>query len=385
MIWLLLALAAATGLAGAAFAAMVYRKNMQYWLPSYCVPAETAAKPNPDGLHHVFIAVCDHWEPSNELAARDVAMAKVDRWARAYPELYRDFKDSDGRPPQHTFFYPQEEYLPEHIDRIGELCRQGFGDVEVHLHHDKDTPLAFEEKLSQFRDVLFHRHGLLRRDPRSGAVTYGFIHGNWSLCNSHPDGVDCGVDHEIPILKRTGCYADFTMPSAPDPTQTSTINSIYYARDIPGRRKSHDKGLRARVGQQAPADYLLMVQGPLVLDWRNRQLGLLPRIENGDIVAGRPMSVTRMECWLRAGIHVRGQPNWQFVKLHTHGCKDGNIEAWLGGEMVQFHRDLAMMARERPKLRYHYVTAWEMAQLVHQAEAGQSVPRIQPDAKAAAK
>lgn len=360
----------------AAATAVIRQKNMHYWLPSYLLPAERAVRPDPSRPRHVFIAVCDHWEPGNDGADPDLAMERVDRWADEYPRLHREFSDSSGRPPQHTFFYPEEEYRPEHIDRIGALCRAGFGDVEIHLHHDKDTPAGFEEKLTRFRDILFNRHGLLRRDPNTGGITYGFIHGNWSLCNSHPDGVDCGVDQELGILYRTGCYADFTMPSAPDPTQTRTVNSIYYARDIDGRRKSHDSGVTARVGQSAILDHLLMIQGPLTLDWKQRRFGIVPRIENGDIIAGRPMTITRLDQWLAAGVGVLGRPNWQFVKLHTHGCKVGNIDAWLGGEMGQFHRDLRRRAGEDPMFRYHYVTAWEMAQLVHQAEEQVVEPSI---------
>ena len=88
------------------------------------------------------------------------------------------------------------------------------------------------------------------------------------------------------------------------------------------------------------------------------------------------MSRHRLQHWLKAGVHVRGQPNWVFVKLHTHGCNTPNMNAWLGDEMLQFHRDLRAMASADPQFRYHYVTAWEMAQLVHQAESGASEPMI---------
>src|SRR5438132_607974 len=77
----------------------------------------------------------------------------------------------------------------------------------------------FRRKLVWFRDVLAQRHGLLARDRTTGALGYGFIHGNWALCNSRPDGRWCGVNNELEILRATGCYADFTMPSAPHPTQ----------------------------------------------------------------------------------------------------------------------------------------------------------------------
>lgn len=354
----------------------IRRKNLHYWLRAHFVPASPSEPARADEPLHVFIAVCDHWEPEWGKPSREVSLAKVDRWVSEYPRWYAHFQDSDGRPPQHTFFFPQDEYRPEYLDRIARLCHAGLGDVDVHLHHDHDTAADFEDKLEKFKLALFHRHGLLRKDPRTGEVAYGFIHGNWTLCNSSPSGEDCGVDHELSILLRTGCYADFTMPSAPSDTQTRIINSIYYAKDIPGRRKSHDFGTLARVGQSPPPGALLMIQGPLTLDWKQARYSVIPRIENGDVIQGRPMSIVRFEQWLRTAVHVEGQPNWLFVKLHTHGCKDGNLDAWLGPDMQQFHRDLEAYARTHPNLRYHYVTAWELAGLVHQAEAGAKVPVI---------
>jgi hypothetical protein len=297
-------------------------------------------------------------------------MEKVLRWQREYPRLFDRFRDVDGRPPQHTFFFPQDEYRPEYLDALKPLCDAGYGDVDIHLHHDDDTAEALDAKLSEFRDVLFRRHGLLRRDPVTGEIVYGFIHGNWALCNSRPDGKLCGVDQELTVLLNTGCYADFTMPSAPSATQTRTINSIYYAHDKPGRCKSHDDGILARVGQSPPADHLLMIQGPLLPDWTRRKFGVVPRIENGDIHAGRPASLRRFPLWMKAGVHVAGRPDWRFIKLHTHGCKDGNIDEWLGQPMVAFHEELTVWRRLHPEVRLHYVSAWEMAQLVHQAERG---------------
>ena len=58
---------------------------------------------------------------------------------RGVPRLFGGFRDSDGRPPRHTFFFPIDEYESEHVDALAELCRAGFGEVEIHLHHDGDT------------------------------------------------------------------------------------------------------------------------------------------------------------------------------------------------------------------------------------------------------
>lgn len=367
---------AAALLAAGAVALLVRRRNLHCWIGSHVFPSEPRQKWRPDDPVDVFIAVCDHWEPRNDNASDELALSRVHRWRDDYPRLFAQFRDVSGRPPQHTFFFPEDEYRPEYLDDLRPLIDGGFGDVDVHLHHHHDTAEQLRDKLEHFRETLFHRHGLLRRDPRTGEITYGFIHGNWALCNSLPDGSNCGVDQELTVLLQTGCYADFTLPSAPSAAQTRTINSIYYAQDVPGQRKSHDTGIRARVGQPSPPDQLLMIQGPLTLDWGRRRAGLIPRTENSDLHAGRPASLRRLRMWLDVGVHVAGRPEWKFVKLHTHGCKDGNIDTLLGPETQAFHRDLAELHRRHPNFRYHYVTAWEMAQLVHQAEAGASRPRI---------
>lgn len=349
-------------------------RGLDRWVPAWAFPAEsTPAGTLRDGPIDLFIAVCDHYEPEWGNPGTEAALAKVDRWCREFPERFQKYRDVDGRVPQHTFFFPQDQYRPEYLDRLSELVSRGYGDVDVHLHHDNDTPQGLRDKLESFRDDLHHRHGLLRRDPVTGNIVYGFIHGNWALCNSRRDGRWCGVDHEIPILLETGCYADFTFPSAPSDTQPRTINSIYYAADRPGCRASHETGVRARAGALAPADHLLMVQGPLLFDFNRRKLGLVPRVENGDLLGNHPPSAARAKLWLQAAVTVAGQPNLRFAKLHTHGCKDGNLEMLLGDPMSQFHAELAEWNRREPNFRYHYVTAWEMAQLVHLVEAGGSV------------
>ena len=367
------------GLAALALAAVVYairRKNMQFWLGSYYFPSESVKVLAPDEPIDVFLSICDHWEPQCYGAPFDLAMSRVQRWVDEYPRLFDQFRDVNGRPPQHTFFFPQDEYRPEYLDAIAQLCAAGYGDVDIHLHHSHDTADGLRQKLESFRDILYHRHGLLRRDPLTNEIVYGFIHGNWALCNSRRDGMWCGVDQELSILQETGCYADFTLPSAPNDCQTSTINSIYYAQDIPGQRKSHDTGIRARVGQSAPEDHLLMIQGPLSLSWKIRKKLIVPSIENGDLILGRPPTWERFQEWLRVGVHVAGKPNWKFVKLYTHGCKNGNIDMLLGPQMQAFHAELARQCQQNPKLRLHYVTAWEMAQLVRQAESGATEPEL---------
>lgn len=326
-----------------------------------------------NGPHHVFLCVADHYEPDWGNAADEVRLERVERWIRDYPASVAGVTDSLGRPPQHTFFFPLEEYRPRLLELLAGLCRRGFGEVEVHLHHDRDTSEQLREKLEWFKQTLHREHGLLHCD-RQGQVRYGFIHGNWALDNSHPHGRWCGVNDELTILQETGCYADFTMPAAPDLCQTRTINSIYYAIDDPARPKSHDVGTAARVGGGPPLGGLLMIQGPLALDWQDRKAGLLPRLENGDLHANRPPSARRLALWQRAAVGVHGRPEWTFIKLHAHGAKPANADVLLGPPMRELHQALAQRARADAQFRYYYVTAREMAELVHAAEAGTTDP-----------
>ncbi len=248
---------------------------------------------------HVLLCVADHYEPGNGGVSHETGLARVQSWAGGYPAKLGAFRDSDGRPPRHTFFYPLEMYREKEVELLAALCRQGFGEIEVHLHHENDTAEELRRRLIEFRDLLTTRHGQLARHMRTGQTMYGFVHGNWALDNSRPDGRWCGVTNELDILRETGCYADFTMPAYPDACQTRKINSIYYAVGRPGRCKSHDTGLD--VGRGAlPANALMLIQGPLLLNWRNRKWGIVPRVENACIQGSQPPTMQRLDLWLKA-------------------------------------------------------------------------------------
>jgi hypothetical protein len=363
----LIALFAAACAAALAFR-VLRRKGLDRWLASY---ARESRKRRPVGRGedvHVLLCVADHYEPKWGGPSPETADARVESWVTNYPRLFGRFRDADGRPPRHTFFFPIDEYEPRHVDAIAGLCRQGYGEVEVHLHHDNDTPENLRRTLTEFKQIFSERHGLLGR-RRTGELAYAFVHGNWALDNSRPDGCRCGVNNELDVLRETGCYADFTLPSAPSPTQTAKINSIYYAVDDPQRPKSHDTGVDVGRGP-APANGLMLIQGPLLLNWRSRRLGLLPRIENACLQHNQPPTMERLDLWLKARVQVPKRPDWFFVKLHTHGAPEANQGVVLGDPMVQFHEGLARRAGDDPHFHFHYVTAREMYNLARAAEAG---------------
>ena len=352
-------------------------KAVHLWLPSYLRRRRFR---HAIGTVDILLAVCDHFEPLHGVD-KTAALEHIRRWKREYPRLISSYSDADGCRPRHTFFYPVEQYDSDIVSELTQLCHLCGGEVEVHLHHDRDTAEGLRRKLEQGKADLV-RHGLLSRDV-AGNVRYGFIHGNWALDDSHPQGRYCGVANELGILKDTGCYADFTMPSAPDPTQTHITNSIYYAPDTP-EPKSHDSGTLASAKETVGpttiseislghcAHDLLLVQGPLGLNWERRKWGLLPRIENGEITGANPPRPDRMRIWLRLGVHVLGQPNWIFIKLHTHGGIPQNATTLLADPMRCFFAHALGEYNDGSRYRFHFVSAREMVNIIHAAEDGQT-------------
>lgn len=432
-------------------------KAIDKWFPGYL--ASVGRRPrNTSGLRHLIFCLVDHFEPVHwepDPARRGPA---VRDWVDHYRNAMASFRDAEGRVPQHTFFYPAEDADPESLNPLAEACRAGLGEVEIHLHHRNDTATGLAGKLTGFRDLLRREYGLLGTDA-TGRIRYGFIHGNWALCNSRPDGDWCGVNEELTVLSETGCYADFTFPSAPSPTQPRMVNALYLARDRGDQPRGADFGVRCRVkGIGARSQYvsrkdaedakeeqsiddvsiscrfeatrqqmgtsvalggrakdavsepshingdqprgachlrdrthraasgispsalsaplretesnLLIIQGPLGVNWKSRKWGFLPRLENGALTRVHPPTPERVDLWVRQGIHVIDRPEWIFVKVHTHGFEPGCRPLFTGGGLVEFHRDLQRRYNDGVKWRLHYVTARETANLVRAAMAG---------------
>jgi hypothetical protein len=366
--------AGVASLIGAAgFTRALRRRGLNRWLLPYLLSTTRRRAPKPGQTVHLLLTICDHYEPKRGNASKERARNRVRQWVEEYPILFSGFRDSDGMPPQHTFFYPAEEYEHELLEMIAELCwhKDGnrYGEVEVHLHHDNDTIENLRRTLLEFKQTLAERHGCLSRDRETGEIAYGFIHGNWALNNCRADGRMCGINNELDVLRETGCYADFTLPSAPSETQTRKINSIYWAVDRPNRTKSHNTGIDLGT-KPRPERSLLMLQGPLLLDWKRRKLGVFPKIENACIQKSQPPDMRRLELWLRACVVIPTQPTWYFVKLHTHGVNEPNQDVLLGEPMVRFHQALQERARQDPHFQYHYLTAREMANLALAAVEG---------------
>jgi hypothetical protein len=217
--------------------------------------------------------------------------------------------------------------------------------------------------MGTFLERLEKGHGLLRR--HGGRTAFGFIHGNWALDNSLPDGRWCGLDNEISLLRDLGCYADFTLPSAPSPAQAGPVNVIYRATDDPLRPRSHETGTPVVPGASAAGD-LTIVPGPLAI--RFGRWGR-PRLDTGELAWNYGASRERARLWLRVAPRV-GRDD-AFVKLFTHGAQERNAARLLDGGLDELFSHLRAACSEvGASLRY--VTAWQMWNAIERVRRGSS-------------
>ena len=157
------------------------------WLPRYGLQ-RLARRSNGTGASHLIIALADHFEPAylpeapHDFAPLDVQEQRLEDWCRVYPKIFDRWRDAEGFPFRHTYFSPAEQYHKQLVDRLAEHCHQGWGEIEIHLHHGLHAPDTAEDTrraLIEFRDTLV-AHGCLSRFDGDDAPRYAFVHGNWA-------------------------------------------------------------------------------------------------------------------------------------------------------------------------------------------------------------
>jgi hypothetical protein len=328
-------------------------RHAEIWLAPY-VKDRLRRRLSPIKPKRAWVAITDHFEPMGMGATFEAALARVAEWQEKWPRIAEDApRDASGQRPQYSFFYPQEEYRRELVDGIAEMVRLGVADVEVHLHHHNEQREAFIQKITNFCRRLTQDHGLLRQ--HEGRTVFGFIHGNWALDNSRPDGLCCGLNGEIALLRDLGCYADFTMPSAPSATQGRVVNQIYWCTNNPDEQpRSFDHGIEATVGGGRRGD-LLMITGPIGLRFCDR---LLPRLESGELAEYDLPTEARVRRWFDLAPTIGDD---LFLKLFAHGAQEKNLKELLDGGLEKLYRLLAAEAQRRG-IEIHWATAWQMYQ-----------------------
>lgn len=352
---------------------LIFKKKMQYWIISDMkrgVIRRFSSKP--EGTIHVMFCFVDHFEPGNGGADLEQQIRRVDSWVDRYPRLADKHLDSDGICPQHTFFFPPHYDTHDHLERIVGLCSKGYGEVEMHLHHDRMEPFPDDRQILK-RKILdciesYSRCGVFCLPD--GKKAYGFIHGDWALGNSLKSEDHCGVNDELLILRETGCYADFTFPVCNE-AQPKLANTMFYARtNCPVPKAFNRRPIPVQSGKLPTKDCLMLVQGVIGLRWKSRIHQFFPSIEQSNIdVSDHPFK-SRIVFWIDKRIHVPGKKNWIFVKIHTHGAREQDCEILLGKACDNMFSYLEANYNDGIRYMLHYTSAREMYNIIKAAEAG---------------
>lgn len=313
---------------------------------------------------HVVYCMVDHYEPGHGGVDEATEKARVDSLLEKFPPLVRRYRDFDGRWPRRTWFFPPHYHRHGNLAKLVELCNGGYGEIELHLHHGKHAPDTAENLEATIRECVkdYAEFGIF--GEVAGKRRYAFIHGDSALDNSR-GGRFCGVNNEIDVLQRTGCYADFTHPSGPE-TSPSLTNAIFYAKGKEGIPKSYDSGTLAKAGG-GRVDGLLLVQGP-------SHPAIVPSAFAGvrvvgDHVPGRiKTNAARVKAWVDTGVGLKGRDDLIFVKTSTHGAPFESSA--LGEDTELILRELGSRYNDGEQYRLHYVTARELFNLVRSIEDG---------------
>jgi hypothetical protein len=341
----------------AAWTVRIVTRKYYVWLPGYfswLTHGEKAAGPV-----HVFFFFTDHFEPGANYAI-------VQQWLDAYPKIAGRHRDANGRPWQHTWFYPAEQPFDRNLIALQQLVRGGYGEVELHLHHGNDNEATGRDRFQRGIAYL-QQFGFLK--TAGGETHFAFIHGNWGLDNSNGPAL-CGINRELAMLRELGCFADYTFSSIWWNSQPPTVNDIYMATDDDGP-KSYARGIPLRAGRRPEGD-LMIFQGPLLFlpEFHPARLyrSLGAEVENGEIHAAVPVTPARIDAWVRAGIHVEGRPEWIFIKVHAHGGTDQrDADEILGPELDRALEYMEKNYNNGTRYTLHYINAREAFNLARAA------------------
>lgn len=326
---------------------------------------------------HVIITVANHFEPGwskSGFLDKKTQLVRLNEYRKKFIEGAGSVYDTDGRRFRHTNFYPAEQYDRDLLEIMADMQAEDLGDVEVHLHHEGDGPDTAENTertIVTFRDILAERHRCLSRFEGSDTPRYAFVHGNLALANSC-GGRYCGVDNEMQILQDTGCYADMTLPSAPDESQVPMMNQIYQCGGPFDQAAPHRSGTRLSVGRKDPVLPIIFT-GPLVLNWMRRVKGVpFPRIDDGALAENQTLDAARFRRWRSANVTVDGRSEWVFIKLYCHGFFDYDQSASIGEDAKRFFSELMEASASGSGPTIHFATAREAVNMVFAATDGKS-------------
>ncbi len=277
---------------------------------------------------------------------------------KALASLAAEHIDSDGREFQLTFACPGRNPDSTTLHMLTEYCRRGLGEVEYLIPWDYSSEESMREELEQ---------GLRRFNSRGWMNTVG-SEVRFAVVRERNSGEreEADLRRQASVLSDLGCYADMSFPGVRSSRPQSRVNTMFMVSSADNEPYNESDELRAgRLGKGG----LLVIEGPFLIDWTDWRLTLRPYVEDGHLSPEAPPDPGRVDSWIRANVHVIGQPNWIFVKLTIDGLSNATSARSLRHSLDRSLMYLEEVCNDDEMYRLHYVTAREMYNVAMAAQA----------------
>ncbi|MDR1383837.1 MAG: hypothetical protein LBJ67_08350 [Planctomycetaceae bacterium] len=360
-ILLLLAILVYSGYAGGRVCVAMWRWNTYRWVPRYLLMG-ASQETVPDSEKHLIFVMVDHYEHfAGGVIPQAVENNRI--WCEKFRQISDKYRDNYGNKFRYTWFYPYDHHIDGIMYELSDMALHGYGEVEMHWHLPTDgtiNPQTYPQKLHEALE-WYHQFGAMITEEETPRTAFAYVSGNWDLDASQTPKSN-GLTNQITVLHKSGCYADFTFSTINSNSQPRKINSIYYVVDDPNKPKSHDTGIDAKIGKQPTENQFMIFEGPTTINWHGR-------LEYGAIESDLRFKPERIPKWMEANIHVKGRPEWVFVKVYSHGAQSQKIV--LAHDMEYMLQSLQQYSKEH-KIQLHFMTAREAYNVVKAAESGKS-------------
>jgi len=270
-----------------------------------------------------------------------------------------DHKDRDSSIVRITFVTYADS---TRLRLLTDFCKSGFGEVEYLLRSECDTVPDAGQMLDDDLDILKSFGWAMTDDSE---VRFAVLQRR-AVSRHLNREIDSSLNH----LAARGCYLDLSESHRHNISRSTIVNSIYLVSthaEEPGSFANQCELVAGKLGRGR----LLVVDSPLLIDWSDWRDWYVPLVEDGKLTPGIPADSNRVNSWIRANVHVTGQPNWIFVKLVTDSLLHVESASLL---IASIDRMLEYLERlpDDGQYRIHYVTAREMYNIARAAEAGES-------------
>ncbi len=284
---------------------------------------------------------------------QDGMSEQIEQVMDSMTRIAKNHVDYTGRNFRFTFACPVYNWNESEMTRLKDWCATDLGEIELLMPSDYPGTDSLRWLLE--KTVLF-----------PGRSRFAIIRQAGQPSNSRTRR---DTKAELILLRDFGCYADLSFPDPASSLQPLRINSITSVSHQADSDNPYDDAIPIKSGTVSFGD-LFVIDGPTIIDWANWNDLFSPTVDFGRLSYNSPPDTARIDRWIRANVHVDGQPNWVFVKLILSDDFLTDSSLNLLNSYDQVLDCLERRFVDGDEFRLHYVTAHEMYNIARAAEAG---------------